>query len=58
MVDIVGVLAMQFMLKVIVAGGQPAAIGRIGSFGHGLGRFDGLLLQGKQVGQRAAGLFV
>ena len=58
MIDVVGVLAVEFVLEVIVAGGQTLLLGRIGGFGDVGRHLQGLLLEGHQVGQGAAGLVV
>ena len=58
MVDVVGVLLVQLVLEVIVAGGQPLLLGRITGGGHVGRHFQRLLLQGHEVGQRAEGLIV
>ena len=58
MVEVVGVLAVQFVLEMIVAAGQPLLFGRIGGLGDQPGRFLRLPLQGEQVGQSALGFVV
>ena len=58
MVEVVGVLAMQFVLEMIVAAGQPPLLGGIGRLADGRGHFDRLVLQREQIGQGAAGFVV
>ena len=49
--QVVGVEALDFVLEVIVAGGQPLALGRVGFLRQGLGHAERFLLQGDQAGQ-------
>ena len=51
--DVVGVLAVQFVLEMVVAVGQPLVLGRIGGGRDLFRHFHRLLLQREQVGQRA-----
>ncbi len=55
-VQIVGLVPVQFVLKMIESGGQPPMLGLLRGLGEGVGNLDRLLLETEQRFQGGAGL--